>query len=267
MVAHAWTEGDLMSARRRQDAPRPTLRERAVDRIPFLEKELFLLRRLVVSGDTCIDVGAAGGAHLVTMARRVGRTGRVVGIEPRRGSLRVLRWLVRMLRLTDRVRLLATALSDQVGDEPLRVPVVPTRAHLRGSASDAERHAAFARLPHRRVRVPTTTLDSVVAGEGLDTVDVVKCDVEGAELAVVEGAGDTLRRLRPIVIVEADDIHQRRFDSSAQQVLDAVIAHGYTPHRYARGHLHAVDGVVDDEDDYVLLPHETDPDALLARTG
>lgn len=256
-----------MSARRRQGSLRPTLRERMVDRIPFLEKELFLLRRLVAPGDTCIDIGAAGGAHLVTMARRVGRGGLVVGIEPRRGSLRVLRWLVKLLGVHDRVRLLPTALSDRVGAEPLRVPVVPTRAHLRGSATDAERHAAFARLPHRRVHVATATLDGVVAAEGLERIDVVKCDVEGAESAVIAGASDTLRGFRPVVIVEADDVHQRRFDSSAQHVIDAVVAHGYTPHRYARGRLHTVDAAVADEDDYVLVPHEMDPGALLDKAG
>ncbi|MFW5934010.1 MAG: hypothetical protein ACOCT8_04690 [Actinomycetota bacterium] len=44
---------------------RPSLLERAIDQVPFLEKELFLLARLVRRGDRCVDVGAAGGAHLL----------------------------------------------------------------------------------------------------------------------------------------------------------------------------------------------------------
>ena len=104
----------------------PSRLERAVDRVPFLEKELFLLRRLVRPGDVCVDIGAAGGAHLFVMARQAGRWGHVVGIEPRPGSLRVLDRLVRISGMADRVSLHQLALTDAAGTIELRVPVVPT---------------------------------------------------------------------------------------------------------------------------------------------
>jgi FkbM family methyltransferase len=238
------------------DDGRPSLLERAIDRVPFLEKELFLLRRLVRAGDVCLDIGAAGGAHLLVMARQVGKAGRVLGVEPRPGSLRALRRIVRVCGLGPRVRLLPVAVADRVGRQTLRVPVVPTRAHFRGSTSDADGAAAFARLPHREIEVTTTTLDALVAAEGLDRLDVVKCDVEGAELLVLAGAMDVLDRLRPVVILEADDLHQRRYDASAQDVVETVVAHGYRAYRYRRGRLEPVTGAVPDEDDYVFVPVE-----------
>jgi FkbM family methyltransferase len=242
-----------------RDDGRPSRFERAVDRVPFLEKELFLLRRIVRRGDVCLDIGAAGGAHLIVMARRVGRRGQVVGIEPRPGSLRALRRLVRLTGLGGRVRLRQVALADREGSEVLRIPVVPTRAHLPGSTDAPEEAAAFAGLPHKEIEVPTAPLDRVVEEEGLDRVDVVKCDVEGAELLVIEGAERVLDTLRPIVIVEADDTHQQRFDATAQDVVDAVCRHGYRPYRYRRRRLEPVDVVVPDEDDYVLVPVERIP--------
>jgi FkbM family methyltransferase len=238
------------------DDGRPSLLERAIDRVPFLEKELFLLRRLVRAGDVCLDIGAAGGAHLLVMARQVGAAGRVLGVEPRPGSLRALHRIVRLSGLGSRVRLLPIAVADHTGRQTLRVPVVPTRAHFRGSAAEAEHAAAFAHLPHREIEVTTTTLDAIVAAEGLERLDVVKCDVEGAELLVLAGATDVLERLRPIVILEADDLHQRRYDASAQDVVDAVVAHGYRAYRYRRGRLEPVDGALPEEDDYVFVPVE-----------
>lgn len=234
----------------------PSRLERLVDRIPFLEKELFLLHELVGPGDVCIDVGAAGGAHLFVMARRAGRDGRVLGVEPRPGSLRVLDRLVRLARLDKRVMLRQVALSDGPGTVELRVPVVPTRAHLHGSTRDADGAAAFAHLPHRVIEVATCTLDTLVSTERLERVDVVKCDVEGAELLVLAGAKRVLSEFRPVVIIEADDLHQRRFDATAQDVVDVVTSHGYIAHRYRRGELERVDGVVEGEDDYVLIPEE-----------
>ncbi len=241
--------------------------ERAVDRVPFLEKELFLLARLVRRGDRCVDVGAAGGAHLLVMAARTGRSGRVLGIEPRPGSFAVLRRVVQLSGLGGRVALAPVALSDTTGSVTLRVPVVPTRAHLRGSVRDTDAVAAFARLPAREVEVPAHRLDDVVAAARLDRVDVLKCDVEGAELLVLAGASRVLRHDRPVVVLEADDLHQQRFDARAQDVGDAVVAHGYRMHRYRRGRLEPVTGVNDDEDDYVFVPKErTLPTGLRCRT-
>ena len=237
------------------DDGRPSRLERAIDRVPFLETELFLLRRLVRPGDICLDVGAAGGAHLLVMARAAGPDGRVLGFEPRPGSLRALHRIVRLARVEARTRLLQLALSDRSGSEPLRIPVVPTRAHFGGSAADPRR-AAFAALPSRMIEVPTRTLDDVVASERLDRADVLKVDVEGAELLVLAGAGRVLDDLRPVVIVEADDLHQSRYDATAQEVIEAVARHGYRVHRYRRGVLEEVAAVVEGEDDYVFVPVE-----------
>ena len=244
---------------------RPSLLERAVDRVPFLEKELFLLRRLVAPGDVCVDVGAAGGAHLLVMARRVGPGGRVLGFEPRPRSHRALDWLVRRTGYGDRVSVHSIALSDTEGSQLLRVPVVPTRAHFRGSTRDPAGDAAFASLPHREVRVPTTTLDRIVEEQGLSRVDVLKCDVEGAELLVLAGAREVLRRHRPAVVLEADDAHQAREDATAGDVLAEVRAHDYRVYRYRRGALEEVDGPVPGEDDYVFVPAERSPRVPVRR--
>jgi FkbM family methyltransferase len=243
----------------RTDDGRPSWLERVVDEVPFLEKELFLLRRLVAPGDVCVDVGAAGGAHLLVMARRVGPTGRVLGVEPRPRAHRLLRWLVDRSGLASRIRLLPVALDESTGWASLRIPVVPTRAHFHGSTDDREGTAAFGGLPHREINVPTERLDDVIAAEGLDRVDVLKCDVEGAELRVLAGARKVLEHHRPVVLLEADDLHQQREDATAAEVLALVCSYGYRVHRYRRGMLEPVDGVVDGEDDYVFLPEERAP--------
>jgi FkbM family methyltransferase len=248
------------------DDGRPSRLERAIDRVPFLEKELFLLRRVVRPGDVCVDVGAAGGAHLLVMAKQAGPRGTVLGFEPRPRSLRMLRALVRASGLADRVRLHQQALADRVGTMALRIPVVPTRAHFHGSTEDRATAAAFARLPHREIEVPTAPLDEVLAAEGLSRLDVLKLDVEGAELLVLSGATRVLTELRPIVVLEADDLHQARFDATADDVLATVREHGYRIYRYRRAALEEVAGAVDDEDDYVFVPEEREPPIAVRRT-
>lgn len=243
----------------RSDDGRPSRLERAVDRVPFLEKELFLLRRLVRPGQVCVDVGAAGGAHLLVMARGVGPTGRVLGFEPRPRSLAILHRLTALLGVEEWVELHQVALSDAEGSLPLRIPVVPTRAHFHGSTTDREGTAAFARLPYREIEVPTARLDDVVAAAGVARVDLLKCDVEGAELRVLAGARRILDEHRPLVILEADDRHQAREDATSADVHAAVADHGYRAHRYRRGRIEPVDGPVAGEDDYLFVPEERVP--------
>ncbi|MEA2248043.1 MAG: hypothetical protein QOH46_2572 [Solirubrobacteraceae bacterium] len=54
-------------------------------------------------------------------------------------------------------------------------------------------------------------LDSWAAETGLERLDVVKLDVEGAEILALRGMGEPLRRLRPgLVVVEVQDVVMRR---------------------------------------------------------
>lgn len=59
--------------------------------------------------------------------------------------------------------------------------------------------------PTRRIRVPVTTVDTYVVQMGLKRLDLLKIDVEGAELYVLQGAKHTLKKLRPLVLFEVGE--------------------------------------------------------------
>jgi len=46
------------------------------------------------------------------------------------------------------------------------------------------------------------SLDEVVTMQGLDRLDFIKIDCEGAELEILEGARETLSRFHPTVVLE-----------------------------------------------------------------
>jgi len=68
--------------------------------------------------------------------------------------------------------------------------------------------------------VLVTTVDDLVREEGLQGVGLVKIDVEGAELDVLRGMAETLRRDRPEVICEV-------WGGPGPEMLDFLAAHGY----------------------------------------
>jgi hypothetical protein len=67
--------------------------------------------------------------------------------------------------------------------------------------------------------VSSMRLDTWARNEGLDRLDLVKLDVEGVELAVLDGAAETLRRFRPIVVVECNPVALSRFGDTGYAVL------------------------------------------------
>lgn len=195
----------------------------------FLEPELALLGDLVGPGGVCLDVGAANGFYSVVMARVVGCTGVVHAVEPQPYSARVLDGARAVLGLRT-VRTHRVALDDGHGESTLVVPTRRGRVHGRAYLADAstpaepypEEFRGAAALPVR-----TTTLDAFAAEVGLRRLDLVKVDVEGAELRVLRGGEATLAAHRPALVVEVEDRHTAKYGSSAADVFAWLSARGY----------------------------------------
>jgi FkbM family methyltransferase len=85
---------------------------------------------------------------------------------------------------------------------------------------------------------PTSSGDSWVSGVGdipmvvLDSfgffnVDFIKIDVEGSELSVLRGGEDTIKRCKPIIIVEQKPGHAQRFGFGETAAVPYLISLGY----------------------------------------
>lgn len=220
----------------------PTPFERLLDRIPFMDKEMLALRRLVSPGDTVIEAGAAGGLHTWLLSRLVGPDGAVHAFEPRPRAVRNLARLARLARWPN-VRLHPQALGGAPARDVITIPRVGTRAQV-GPANVAG----------RTVEIEVTTVDRVVAAEGLERVDLLRVDVEGHEWALLDGAAATLERDHPTILCEIEDRHLERHGRTAQVVLDRFADLGYAPHVFHHGRLHPSPHATVAHNDYVLLP-------------
>ena len=54
-------------------------------------------------------------------------------------------------------------------------------------------------------------MDDYVREHKLQSIDLIKCDVEGAELLVLQGAQHALRAFKPVLILEVSELWVKRY--------------------------------------------------------
>ncbi len=163
----------------------------------------FLAR--VAPGMTIWDIGAHAGYFTLASARRVGRGGRVVAIEPLPGNFSFLQRNVEANGLAN-VTTVNAAVCDRHG----------------GQAGFDDAHSSYGgRLSaDGRIVVNTVSIDGAL-GDGLPQPDVVKMDVEGAEGSALAGAAGLLAARRTQWMIA---LHGH---AAADAVFGALAAHGY----------------------------------------
>jgi FkbM family methyltransferase len=157
------------------------------------------LARLLKPGDVVVDIGANVGAHALRMAQRVGDQGRVYAFEPTDfGFQKLTRNLSLNPELAKRVEPLRVGLTD-LKERPLPELVSASWSLTRPMDDIHPRDLGFGSSTVGARFVP---LDRWVTENGVTRVDLVKLDVDGYETRVIRGALETLRRFKPLIVME-----------------------------------------------------------------
>jgi FkbM family methyltransferase len=146
-------------------------------------------QRFIAADSNILDIGANLGVTSCILADLVPK-GRVCAVEAGLGNYRHL-----VENLDKNGHPTVEARHCAVSDAPGTLRFVENWAY--GGIADGI-------LDDRTdsIEVPAVTVDGIVAELGLDRVDLIKIDVEGAEPRVLRGAHETVRRCNPIVLME-----------------------------------------------------------------
>ena len=158
-----------------------------------------LIRDMMGSAEVGVDVGANRGVYTHLMSSRVGRRGRVHAVEPFPGNGARLQAIARR---RGNITVHAVAASDHSGSGVLRIPVhdghpIDALASLRPDDAESQESCV----------VPLCSLDELLERER--KISFLKCDVEGHEQRVFEGATRILERGRPVVYAEVEERHRK----------------------------------------------------------
>ncbi len=175
-------------------------------------------------GMTVMDVGANIGVYSVLAAQRVGPTGAVHSFEPTSQSAQQLRRNLELNGLTW-VKVNEVAASDRSSRASLYM--------YDQNAMNSLTAQMWVGRPTSIVDVDTVSLDDYVLQNAIERVDLIKLDVEGAELRVVNGA----RKLfasepGPVVVCEFADCTAQAFGYKASALRDYLGTFGYEFYRW-----------------------------------
>lgn len=179
-----------------------------------------IILSLLHEGDTFVDIGGNVGMASLTAARAVGDRGRILAFEPNPDVHAIFREAIARNGI-ETIDLRNAAMGGEPGRLELFIP------------DENHGEASFGKPSTERAgkAVEVEVVDGRTLAD-LDTIQLVKIDVEGFEEHVLRAIGPAMEKHRPFVITEMVGGHLARCGSSVEAIVALMSANGYAGMRY-----------------------------------
>ncbi|HEY7326384.1 MAG TPA: FkbM family methyltransferase [Gemmataceae bacterium] len=172
-----------------------------------------LARAVLPRDGVFLDVGANVGIHTLAIAHHVSQGGAVVAFEPHPVNHRLLMHNLEQNHLHHVV-----AENFGLADSP---------ATLTGTGRPDGGNWSLASQGDYRFEVRLVRLDDYLRDQPLPRLDLMKLDVEGAELRVLRGARRTIKRFRPSIVFEVCPSWLAKMQTTVTDLFAELVGHGY----------------------------------------
>ena len=184
-------------------------------------------KRYTLPGSVVLDIGANIGAHTLPLASLVGDTGKVIAFEPTDYAFQKL---CKNLSLNPHLKSRVTAIQALlVANSAVMIPeAIPSNWPLEKiPAGGGLAHPVHGGVFNTLKGAFPILLDDWLEKNPVGHIDFVKIDVDGYEIGVLEGAGQTLSKHRPVIIMEfAPYIFEER-GRKFSELVGLLIGHNY----------------------------------------
>jgi FkbM family methyltransferase len=167
-------------------------------------------------GDVVFDVGAGVGSETLLFSRLVGASGRVVSIE---AHPRTYGRVVELCKANGLANV--TPLQVAAAESDGRVTISDLANHLRNTTLAAADEG---------IEVPARRLETIARSLDITHIDLLKMNIEGAEVSALRGLGPLLARTRNVCIACHDFLADEGGDETLRTkavVRDLLVAHGF----------------------------------------
>ncbi|HLZ41967.1 MAG TPA: FkbM family methyltransferase [Candidatus Sulfotelmatobacter sp.] len=162
---------------------------------------------------TFADIGANQG-ELTLIAAKSLSSGTVLAFEPMPNIFAKLAHNVELNGFSN-VRLFNMGLFDSESSLPMYVK----NDSAFGAVNEGVPSLFSTGSDRKEVSVPLRRFDDVARESGLTRLDVMKIDVEGAEMMALRGAEGSIRQFRPVIIIEISEVNFRNAGYSTHDLV------------------------------------------------
>ena len=189
----------------------------------YSEGQIYLLERLLKQDMIFIDVGANHGEFTLFAAKRLTQ-GLVIAFEP---VSFIFKKLKRNVELNDLSNVIL--IPKGLGYTNQKTTLYGTeKHHIDGSKNEG---LYSTKLINDRStiyeEVEIIRLDDFLKSLEISKVDIIKIDVEGSELDVLMGARNSIKKFKPLIILEVCELTSSAAGYCSSQLLDYLDEMGY----------------------------------------
>lgn len=180
--------------------------------------EAKLVKSLLDDDEVFWDIGANIGYFTLLAATALKGRGQIVSFEPGKVAFERLADNI-SLNSFNNIQIYNLAVTDTAGEAVLYLSNDPadSSANLYSPAKDGG----------RREVCRTVTLDQFRRDQGLRSPDLIKMDVEGAELAALSGAEDIISSSTPLLLIEMEEKNLKAAGASKAAIQKLLTGYGY----------------------------------------
>lgn len=140
-----------------------------------------------------VDIGAHIGKYTILVGKKLNGSGKVIAIEPEKNNFKILKKNISLNKLNNIHAINVGCFSENK----------KTKLFIDREGTGA--HSISNQISKKYEEIDVRKLDDVLSQLKIKKVDLIKIDVEGAEVNVLKGSLKTLKKSHPKIIFEALD--------------------------------------------------------------
>ena len=212
------------------------------------EQEMSAIPKIIENPKVIIDIGANYGTYYFFLSKLY-PIAKIFAFEPAKSSYDILKKIKKRFSL-DNVIPVKKGLGEKEEEREIITPMHYTIiAYISDKNSKKNKE-------DESEEIEITTLDNFVKRNKIKNVNFIKCDVEGFELSVFNGARKTLKRFKPLVFVEIEERHTEKYGINPQQVLDFFKKLGYKSYSIKKDKIEKIDKIIPEKPLYIFSKKE-----------
>ena len=173
------------------------------------------------SGDTVIDVGAHIGEYTLLGAKLVGEKGFIISVEPDHDTIKSLKENI-ILNNFKNCLVLEKAVGKKIETKPL---YKISEEDIYGYLDPYVKNKKLKKYSE----IEVTTIDEIILSNNLDSVNLLKIDVEGFEYEVLLGCNNALKNNKiKKIIVETHSEYLKAKGIDEDSIYTLLKEHGFT---------------------------------------